>query len=61
MTGPSFDVVTEEVDPYSSLLPLLDREHPLLFMRRGEGIAGLGEAARHRASLPTDMIAFVRS
>jgi menaquinone-specific isochorismate synthase len=41
-----FDVVTEEVEPLSSLLPLLDRRHPLLFMRRGEGIAGLGEAAR---------------
>jgi menaquinone-specific isochorismate synthase len=41
-----FDVVTEEVDPLSSLLPLLDRRHPLLFMRRGEGIAGFGEAAR---------------
>lgn len=46
MTGLSFDVVTEEVDPQNSLLPLLDREHPLLFMRRGEGIAGIGEAAR---------------
>ena len=46
MTGLRFDVVTEEVDPLSSLLPLLDRSHPLLFMRRGEGIAGIGEAAR---------------
>jgi menaquinone-specific isochorismate synthase len=46
VTGLSFDVVTEEVEPQNSLLPLLDREHPLLFMRRGEGIAGLGEAAR---------------
>ena len=46
MTPLRFDVVTEEVDPLSSLLPLLDRRHPLLFMRRGEGIAGFGEAAR---------------
>jgi menaquinone-specific isochorismate synthase len=46
VTGPSFDVVTEQVEPLSSLLPLLDRAKPLLFMRRGEGIAGLGEAAR---------------
>ena len=43
---PSFDVVTEQVDPITSLLPLLDARHPLLFMRRGEGIAGIGEAAR---------------
>ena len=46
MTGLRFDVVTEEVEPLSSLLPLLDASHPLLFMRRGEGIAGIGEAAR---------------
>jgi menaquinone-specific isochorismate synthase len=44
--GLRFDVVTERVDPIVSLLPLLDSARPLLFMRRGEGIAGLGEAAR---------------
>lgn len=44
--GLSFDVVSEEVEPRASLLPVLDRAHPLLFMRRGEGIAGIGEAAR---------------
>jgi menaquinone-specific isochorismate synthase len=44
--GPSFQVSTEQVDPVTSLLPLLDARRPLLFMRRGEGIAGLGEAAR---------------
>ena len=42
----SFQVSTERVDPVASLLPLLDARHPLLFMRRGEGIAGIGEAAR---------------
>jgi menaquinone-specific isochorismate synthase len=42
----SFDVSTEQVDAIPSLLPLLDAKHPLLFMRRGDGIAGLGEAAR---------------
>jgi menaquinone-specific isochorismate synthase len=46
VTGPSFDVVTEQVEPLTSLLPLLDRQRPLLFMRRGEGIAGIGEAMR---------------
>jgi menaquinone-specific isochorismate synthase len=44
--GLSFQVSTEKVDPITSLLPLLDARHPLLFMRRGEGIAGIGEAAR---------------
>jgi menaquinone-specific isochorismate synthase len=44
--GLRFDVVTERVDPIVSLLPLLDSSRPLLFMRRGEGVAGLGEAAR---------------
>jgi menaquinone-specific isochorismate synthase len=44
--GLQFRVSTEEVDPISSLLPLLDAKRPLLFMRRGEGIAGIGEAAR---------------
>lgn len=43
---PSLDVVTEQVPAIASLLPLLDATHPLLFMRRGEGIAGLGEALR---------------
>ncbi|CAN5519121.1 chorismate-binding protein [soil metagenome] len=43
---PSFDVVTEQVEPIGSLLPLLDVRNPLLFMRRGEGVAGIGEAAR---------------
>ena len=46
MTDLSFQVSTERVDPVASLLPLLDARHPLLFMRRGEGIAGIGEAAR---------------
>jgi menaquinone-specific isochorismate synthase len=44
--GLRFQVSTEQVDPISSLLPLLDAQRPLLFMRRGEGIAGIGEAAR---------------
>lgn len=43
---PSLDVVTEPVDPFPSLLPLLSATRPLLFMRRGDGVAGLGEAMR---------------
>lgn len=33
-------------DPVSSLLPVLDAASPLLFMRKGEGLAGIGEAVR---------------
>jgi menaquinone-specific isochorismate synthase len=43
---PALSVVTEQVDPLATLLPLLDPAKPLLFMRRGDGIAGLGEALR---------------
>ncbi|CAN5237506.1 chorismate-binding protein [soil metagenome] len=43
---PALSVVTAQVDPLATLLPLLDPARPLLFMRRGEGIAGLGEALR---------------
>lgn len=49
---PNFKVSTERVDSIASLLPLLDAQRPLLFMRRGEGIAGLGEAARFEFSGP---------
>jgi menaquinone-specific isochorismate synthase len=37
---------TRVVDAVTSLLPMLDARSPLLFMRRGEGVAGLGEALR---------------
>jgi len=37
---------TRVVDPVTSLLPLLDARAPLVFIRRGEGVAGIGEALR---------------
>lgn len=43
---PILRVETREVDQQRSLLPLLDARHPLLFLRRGDGVAGLGEALR---------------
>ena len=43
---PRLSVQTREVDAVTSLLPLLDARRPLLFVRRGEGVAGLGEALR---------------
>jgi menaquinone-specific isochorismate synthase len=39
-------VTTRPIEAPASLLPLLDPARPLLFVRRGEGIAGLGEAVR---------------
>lgn len=57
MTAPQGDVPqlsarTRVVSPVASLLPLLDANAPLLFMRRGDGIAGLGEALRLRFTGP---------
>jgi menaquinone-specific isochorismate synthase len=46
VTTPALTVETRAVDSVTSLLPLLDPQQPLLFMRRGDGIAGLGEAVR---------------
>ncbi|MFC5502582.1 isochorismate synthase MenF [Lysinimonas soli] len=43
---PALTVETRAVDQVTSLLPLLDPSAPLLFVRRGDGIAGLGEALR---------------
>lgn len=43
---PQLTAETQVVEHISSLLPLLDADHPLLFMRRGEGVAGVGEALR---------------
>jgi menaquinone-specific isochorismate synthase len=45
-TLPALTVETRAVDHLSSLLPLLDAHRPLLFLRRGEGVIGLGERLR---------------
>ncbi|WP_448002622.1 isochorismate synthase [Agromyces bauzanensis] len=39
-------VRTEPVDELAPLIPRADPRHPLLWMRRGEGIVGLGEMIR---------------
>jgi menaquinone-specific isochorismate synthase len=46
-------VETVAVDDLGPLVPLLDPHDPLLFVRRGEGIAGVGEALRLEFSGPT--------
>jgi menaquinone-specific isochorismate synthase len=43
---PALTVETRAVEHFSSLLPLLDAQRPLLFLRRGEGVIGLGETLR---------------
>ncbi len=47
MDIPALTVETHAVDhEIASLLPILDPRTPLLFIRRGDGVAGIGEALR---------------
>lgn len=46
-------VETRRIDPVPSLIPYADATRPLLFLRRGDGIAGLGEALRLEFRGPT--------
>ena len=46
-------VETRRIDPVPSLIPYADPGRPLLFLRRGDGIAGLGEALRLEFTGPT--------
>ena len=43
---PALVVETVAADDIGLLIPLLDARDPLLFIRRGEGVAGIGEALR---------------
>ncbi|WP_344757371.1 isochorismate synthase [Gryllotalpicola koreensis] len=49
----ALSVETTPVDDVRQLIPFLDARHPLLWQRRGEGIAGLGEAVRLEFTGPT--------
>ena len=46
-------VETRRIDPVPSLIPYAAATRPLLFLRRGDGIAGLGEALRLEFRGPT--------
>jgi menaquinone-specific isochorismate synthase len=46
-------VETTPLDDVRQLIPFLDARHPLLWLRRGEGIAGVGDALRLEFSGPT--------
>ena len=46
MGTPALIVETVRADDIGPIIPLLDSRDPLLFIRRGEGVAGVGEALR---------------
>lgn len=50
---PRLRVETTEIDDPGPLVPLLDPRHPLLWSRRGFGLAGLGQALRLEFTGPT--------
>ncbi|UAJ81393.1 chorismate-binding protein [Leifsonia sp. ZF2019] len=45
-------VETTPLDDVRQLIPFIDAHHPLLWIRKGEGIAGIGEALRLEFSGP---------
>ncbi|WP_308466155.1 isochorismate synthase [Rathayibacter soli] len=48
----ALSVETIPLDDVRQLIPFLDARHPLLWLRKGEGIAGIGEALRLEFSGP---------
>jgi menaquinone-specific isochorismate synthase len=50
---PRLTAVTVPIDDIGPLVPYLDPHDPLLFVRRGHGIAGIGEAVRLEFRGPT--------
>ncbi|HEX4057292.1 MAG TPA: isochorismate synthase [Galbitalea sp.] len=50
---PVLSVESRRVDDIRPLVPLVDSRHPLVFIRRGQGIAGIGEALRLTFTGPT--------
>ena len=50
---PTLVVETVAADDIGLLIPLLDPRDPLLFIRRGEGVAGIGESLRLEFTGPT--------
>jgi menaquinone-specific isochorismate synthase len=53
---PALTVQTQPLDSIRPLVPLVDPRHPLVFSRRGQGIAGVGEALRLEFSGPNRMV-----
>ncbi|MCU1425358.1 MAG: isochorismate synthase [Microbacteriaceae bacterium] len=55
MIHPHLVVETVAIDDVGPLIPLLDPRDPLLFVRRGQGIGGIGEALRLEFTGPDRM------
>jgi len=53
--APSLEVRTTRIDHISPLLDVVDRARPLVFVRGGAGMAGIGEALRLEFSGPARM------
>jgi menaquinone-specific isochorismate synthase len=53
---PALTVQTQPLDSIRPLVPLVDPRNPLVFSRRGQGIAGVGEALRLEFSGPNRMV-----
>lgn len=53
---PALNVSSEAIADPGSLIELLEPGHPLAFLRRGDGIVGLGEALRLEFSGPTRFV-----
>lgn len=53
--APVLTVETHAIADFGALIPRLDRTHPLLWQRRGFGLAGIGEATRFEFEGPTRM------
>ncbi|MDY0892076.1 isochorismate synthase [Frigoribacterium sp. CFBP9030] len=53
--APSLSVRSTRIDHISPLLDVVDRRDPLIFVRGGAGMAGIGEALRLECTGPTRM------
>jgi menaquinone-specific isochorismate synthase len=58
---PILTVHTEALESIRPLVPLVDSRYPLVFSRRGRGIAGVGEALRLEFSGPNRMVDAARA
>ena len=47
--------MTEAIDDITPMIPLVDPRHPLVFLRRRQGVVGIGEALRLEFSGPNRM------
>ncbi|MET1043922.1 MAG: isochorismate synthase [Microbacteriaceae bacterium] len=52
---PVLTVVTEAIEDITPMIPLVDPRHPLVFLRRRQGVIGFGEALRLEFSGPSRM------